>query len=104
MFPDSIFFGLEKCTVSQEAALEDSDKDLQHLKRNTSNFGGVAVLLADDFPQNIRAIPLGTETYQFQACMRSSYMGYGVNFSKAVRGRTSDTPLKCLKPESTEVL
>jgi hypothetical protein len=58
-------FGLEKCTVSHEAALEDSDNDLQHLKRSTSNFGGVAVLLAGDFPQNIRAIPLGTETHQF---------------------------------------
>lgn len=99
-----MFFGLEKCAVSQEAALEASDNDLQHLKRNTSNFGGVAVLLADDFPQNIRAIPLGTEKHQFQVCMKSSYIGYGVKFSKAARGRTSDTPLKCLKPESTEVL
>jgi hypothetical protein len=45
--------------------LEASDNDLQHLKRNTSNFGEVAVLLVGDFPQNIRAIPLGTETHQF---------------------------------------
>jgi hypothetical protein len=51
--------------VSHEAALEDSDNDLQHLKRSTSDFGGVAVLLAGDFPQNIRAIPLGTEKHQF---------------------------------------
>ena len=90
--------------MSQEAALGASNNDLQHLKRNTSNFGGVAVSLADDFPQNIRAIPLGTETHQFLACMKSSYIGYGVKFSIASRGRTFDTPLKCLKPESTEVL
>jgi len=90
--------------VSHDAALEASDKDLPHLKRSTSNFGGVAVSWAGDFPQNIRAIPQGTETHQFQACMKSSYIGYGVKFRKAARGRISDTPLKCLKPEWTEVL
>jgi hypothetical protein len=87
-----------------EAALEASDKDLQYLNRIISNFGGVAVLWAGDFPQNIRAIPLGTETHQFQACMKSSYIGDGVKFRKAARGWTSDTQLKRLKTESTEVL
>ena len=63
------------CTVSHEIALEGSDNDLQHFKRNTSNFGGVDILLAGNFPQNIRANPLGTETHQFQACMKSFYIG-----------------------------
>jgi hypothetical protein len=45
--------------------LEASDNDLQHLIRNSSNFGGVVLLLAGDFPQNICDIPLGTETHHF---------------------------------------
>ena len=35
IFPDFIVFGFENCTVSQEAALEASDNDFQHLERNT---------------------------------------------------------------------
>jgi hypothetical protein len=45
--------------------LEASDNVLQHLMRNTSNSGGIVLLLAGDFPQNIFAIPLGTETHHF---------------------------------------
>jgi hypothetical protein len=82
--------------VSQESDLEASVNDLQHLNRNTSNLGGVIVLLAGVFKKNIRAIPLGTETRRFQTCMKSSYVGYEVKFIKDARGQKSRVH-NCLK-------
>jgi polyferredoxin len=77
---DCMFIVWDKCTMSHEAALETWDEELQHLRRNTSALGGVAVLLVGEFPQNIRAIPRGTDRDQLQACMKWSHIDYGVNY------------------------
>jgi hypothetical protein len=50
ILPDSILIGLDKYTVSRDAAVEALDNGLQHLKGNTTNLGKIAVLLTSDFP------------------------------------------------------
>ncbi|XP_063930337.1 uncharacterized protein LOC135142550 [Zophobas morio] len=64
----------DECTMAHKGGVEALSKTLRDIRENGSLMGGVTVLLAGDFRQNLPVVPRGTRADEVRSCLKSSYL------------------------------